>query len=218
MASAKSHTVQEGECMSSISFAEGFFWQTLWNHADNADLKKTRESPFVLRPGDVVTIPELRQREVGAATGLRHTFRRKGVPAVLRMQLLEMNEPLAGLPYVLEFGTTKITGTTDAEGKLEAFVPPDMPQATLRVGEGESERVYEIAPRTLDPARDVKGIQARLANLGYHSGGVNGTLDAATTAAIKDFQRDHDLEATGEADEATALLLSDVHDSSQSPK
>lgn len=217
MASAKSHTVQEGECMSSISFEEGFFWQTLWNHEGNADLKKTRESPFVLRPGDVVNIPELRQREVSAATGLRHTFRRKGVPAVLRMQLLEMNQPLAGLPYVLAFGGTKIKGTTDAEGKLEAFVPPDMPQATLRVGEGESERVYEIAPRTLDPARDVKGIQARLANLGYYGGGVSGTLDAATTAAIKKFQGDHDLEATGVADDTTALLLSDVHDSSQSP-
>ena len=35
------------------------------------------------------------------------------------------------------------------------------------------------------------------------------------TAAIKDFQRDNDLEATGEADETTALLLSDVHDSSK---
>jgi N-acetylmuramoyl-L-alanine amidase len=203
--------------MSSISFEEGFFWQTLWNHEGNADLKKTRESPFVLRPGDVVNIPELRQREVSAATGLRHTFRRKGVPAVLRMQLLEMNQPLAGLPYVLAFGGTKIKGTTDAEGKLEAFVPPDMPQATLRVGEGESERVYEIAPRTLDPARDVKGIQGRLANLGYYGGGVSGTLDAATTAAIKKFQGDHDLEATGVADDTTALLLSDVHDSSQSP-
>src|SRR4051794_8878890 len=109
MAPAKSHTVQEGECTSSISFEHGFFWQTLWNHADNADLKASRESPFVLKPGDVVHIPELRQREVSAATGLRHTFRRKGVPAVLRMQLLEQKKPLAGLPYVLEYSGKKVT-------------------------------------------------------------------------------------------------------------
>ena len=33
----------------------------------------------------------------------------------------------------------------------------------------------------------VKGVQARLANLGYHGGGIHGDLDAATLAAIKHF-------------------------------
>lgn len=215
MAPAKSHTVQQGECMSSIAFEHGFFWQSLWNHAENAALKRSRESPFVLKPGDEVHIPELRQREVTAATGLRHTFRRKGVPAVLRMQLLEMNQPLAGLPYVLEYGGKKITGTTDSQGKLEVFLPPDTPQATLRVGEGKDTRVYDIAPRTLDPAREIKGIQARLANLGYYGGGVHGDLDAATIAAIEQFQREHDLEVTGQADDATVSSLSDHHDSTR---
>lgn len=215
MAAGKSHTVQEGECMSSISFENGFFWKSLWNLAENADLKSTRESPFVLKPGDVVQIPELRQREVSVATGARHTFRRNGVPAVLRLQLLDMNKPLAGLPYVLEFSGKKITGTTDAQGKVALFVPPDLPSATLRVGEGERPRVYELALRTLDPAREIKGIQARLANLGYYRGGVHGDLDAATAAAIEKFQREHDLEPTGEADETTALLLADIHDASK---
>jgi Putative peptidoglycan binding domain len=212
MAPAKNHTVEQGECMSSIALQHGFFWQSLWDHADNAALKQSRDSPFVLQPGDVVRIPALTQRKVDAATELRHTFRRKGVPAVLRLQLLEMNEPLANLPYVLEYGGKTITGTTDGQGKLEASLPPNTPQATLRVGEGEDTRVYAIALRTLDPARGVTGIQGRLANLGYYGGPVHGRLDAATIAAIQCFQRDHDLEGTGQADEATAKALSDHHD------
>jgi hypothetical protein len=214
MAPAKTITVQQGECMSSIAFEHGFFWEYLWSHAENAALKESRESPFVLKPGDQVHIPELRQRKVSAATGARHVFRRKGVPAVLRLRLLEMDEPLANLPWVLACGGQEVSGTTDAQGLIEVFVPPNMPRATLRVGEGEDVRVYAIVPRTLNPAREIDGIQARLANLGYYGGPIHGDLDAATTAALERFQRDHDLEATGQADAATAAALSDVHSSS----
>jgi len=214
MASAKNYTVKQGECMSSIAFGNGFFWETLWSHPENAALKESRDSPFVLRPGDVVHIPELRPREESGATGARHTFRRKGVPAKLRMRLLVMDKPLANLPYVLTYGDQTITGTTSAQGLVEAFVPPDMPRAKLTVGEGEDVHVYNIAARTLNPSKDVDGIKARLANLGYYSGPINGDLDAATIAAITRFQSEHDLEATGKPDKATASALSDLHTSS----
>ncbi|WP_437533499.1 peptidoglycan-binding domain-containing protein [Sorangium sp. So ce726] len=214
MGSAKKHIVKQGECMSSIAFENGFFWNTLWSHPENAALKESRDSPFVLRPGDVVHVPALTLREVSAATGAKHTFRRKGVPAKLRLRLLVMDKPLANLPYVLTYGDRKIEGTTSAQGLVEAFVPPDMPRARLTVGEGDDVHVYNIAPRTLNPSRDVDGIQARLANLGYYSGPSHGELDAATIAALKRFQSDHDLEATGKPDEATASALSERHTSS----
>lgn len=214
MTSAKKTTVKQGECMSSIAFENGFFWKTLWSHPENAALKAARDSPFVLRPGDVVHVPELTLREVSASTGATHTFRRKGVPAKLRMRLLVNDKPLANVPYVLTYGDRKIEGTTSAEGLVEAFVPPDMPRAKLTVGEGDDVRVYNIAPRTLNPSKDVDGIKARLANLGYYSGPIDGGLDAATIAALRRFQRDHDLEATGKPDEATASALSELHTSS----
>lgn len=211
----KRHTVKQGECMSSIAFAHGFFWQTVWSHADNAALKASRESPFVLKPGDVVNIPDLRVRTVDAATDARHVFRRRGVPAKLRLRLLEMDEPLADLPYVLTYGTTRVEGRTSAEGVVEAYVPPDMPAARLTVGEGEAMRVYDIAPRNLNPVEEVDGLQARLTNLGYYGGPIDGELTAATISAIERFQRDHDLEATGKADEATRSALSDLHDNTR---
>lgn len=211
MAPARKHTVKPAECLSSIAFEHGFFWQSLWEHPDNAELRQARDSPFVLDPGDVVHIPEREPREVEVATEARHTFRLKGVPAKLRLRLRTMGQPLANLPYVLECGGQTITGTTDASGRIELFVPPNAPPGTLRVGEGEHLRVYGLVPRALNPVSELDGMQSRLTNLGYYRGPLHGKLDAATVAALERFQRDHDLEVNGRADEATLSMLSDVH-------
>jgi len=211
--SAKKHTVAQGECMSSIAFDTGFFWKTLWGIPENAALREARDSPFVLRPGDVVHVPELRPREVRIATGARHMFRRKGVPARLRMRLLVHNRPLANLPFVLTFGGQTIEGTTTAHGLVDVSVPPDMPRAKLTVGTGDDARIYNIAPRSLNPAGDVDGVQARLASLGYYDGPTHGELDDATADAIQKFQRDQKIEPTGKPDAATTSALAKLHSS-----
>jgi hypothetical protein len=77
------HTVQPGDCIASIAYEHGFYWQTLWDHPDNAELKKKRESGFQLLPGDVVCIPDLRIEEVAKAPEAKHRFKLKGVPSIL---------------------------------------------------------------------------------------------------------------------------------------
>lgn len=62
----------------------GFFWETLWADSENAALKESRNSPFALRPGDEVHIPELRQWWAGAGTGALHRFQPQRRPAKLR--------------------------------------------------------------------------------------------------------------------------------------
>ncbi|MGC9973362.1 MAG: LysM domain-containing protein [Bryobacteraceae bacterium] len=46
------HVVKQGDCMSSIADQYGFFWETLWNHERNAQLKERRKNPNVLMAGD----------------------------------------------------------------------------------------------------------------------------------------------------------------------
>jgi N-acetylmuramoyl-L-alanine amidase len=58
-----SHTVKQGDCISSIAHETGFFWETLWNHPDNAKLKQLRKNPNALLPGDVVSIPDQRVKQ-----------------------------------------------------------------------------------------------------------------------------------------------------------
>ena len=171
----KKHVVKADECISSIAFEHGFFWRSLWDLPQNSELKARRSSPFVLEPGDVVCIPELRARSANGASGFIHTFRRLGVPAQLHLRLRVLGQPLANLPYELEItGGTTLTGTTGTEGEVDVFVPPDTPRAILRVGAGDDAMVYDLTPRTLNPVESINGTQSRLANLGYYSGPLHG--------------------------------------------
>lgn len=203
----RKHVVQSGECLSSIAFANGFFWQSLWELPENAELRATRGSPFVLRPGDVLHIPELRQKTVVVDSNARHRFRRRGVPARLRLTLRIMDQPLANLPYTLEFGEELRQGTTDDQGTVDTHIPPDIERAILRVGEGEGALVYELLPRKLNPLDGIDGVQSRLTNLGYYRGPIDGKLDESTKAAIRQFQSDQGLVVSGELDAATLESL-----------
>jgi hypothetical protein len=87
------YTVQQGDCISSIAFERGFFWQTLWNDAGNASLKSLRKDPNVLKEGDVVHIPDLTLKQESGATENRHTFKLKGVPAKFKIRVLKPPKP-----------------------------------------------------------------------------------------------------------------------------
>lgn len=87
------HTIEPGDCFESIALQYGFFAETLWNHADNTDLRDLRKDRNILMSGDVVHVPDLDVQDQTAATEQRHRFRRKGVPARLRMKFLRPKPP-----------------------------------------------------------------------------------------------------------------------------
>ncbi len=86
---AKDHEVRAGDCINSLAAENGLFWEELWNHPKNAELKNKRKDPNVLKPGDLVHIPDIQPRIVTKPTEQRHKFVRKGVPAKFRIRLLE---------------------------------------------------------------------------------------------------------------------------------
>jgi len=60
-----------------------------------------------------------------------------------------------------------------------------------------------------DRGENVVAIQERLKELGYYTGKISGNFLEGTRAGIRRFQKDYELEVTGEADsETTALLMS----------
>ena len=89
------YVVKAGECMSSIAFKQGFFWQTLWDLSENSELQRVRKDPFVLLAGDRVHIPHIRPKMESGGTEQKHTFRRKGVPAHFTLTLLTQGNPRA---------------------------------------------------------------------------------------------------------------------------
>src|SRR5258708_29736807 len=95
------HTVQQGESVISLSEQYGLFAETIWDDPANAALRKNRPDMNVLLPGDVVVIPDKRPRLEKRETGARHKFRRKGIPALFRLQVYDMHHPRATQNYTL---------------------------------------------------------------------------------------------------------------------
>lgn len=123
--SGKHHTVQQGESVESIAHAAGHFWDTVWQHPDNAALRQLRRSPHVLLPGDVVFVPPLERKEVECATGKQHPFHRKGVPSRLKIRFMVDDKPFASKAYALFVdGKREKDGQTDGDGRLDEPVSP----------------------------------------------------------------------------------------------
>ena len=64
----------------------------------------------------------------------------------------------------------------DGDGVIEQPIPPGVTQAKLTLGEGDEEEVFTLQIGHVDPIDTDSGIQARLNNLGYPCGSVDGKL------------------------------------------
>jgi putative peptidoglycan binding protein len=202
------YVVADGESVDSISFALGFFPDTIWDDPANASIKQIRADRNILLPGDRLTIPVKTLKQVGAKTGQRHVFRRRGVPSVFRICLMRTGTVRAGESYTLTIGGKARSGTTSDAGLIEEWIPPDADEGTLVVGED----VYALDFGRLVPVTEIKGVQQRLNNLGHDCGKPDGKLNELTIAAIRAFQERVGLTATGAADNDTRQKLAALHD------
>ena len=203
------HVVKQGECLNSIADQYGFFWNTLWNHERNAELKERRQNPNVLMAGDRVFIPEKRQKEETGETTKVHTFRLKGIPVKLNVQLLDIGGSVrTNIRYTLTVDGKRTTGVAGDDGMVSEVIPPRARRAQLSLETGEE---YELDLGYMNPVEYTSGVQARLKNLGYYKGEISGTLDDETRKAIHKFQRDKQLTDTGEPDQATRDALLSEH-------
>ncbi len=209
---AKTHVIAPGECLASVAYAHRHFWQTLWDHPDNAQLRELRGSPHVLYEGDEVFIPDPEPKTVEAAAEQRHVFRRKGVPEMLRLRFGSEDAPRRDVPYVLEIDGERHEGKTDGSGELRCVLMPDASRAVLTLmPEGEAEEEYVLGLRGLDPVETPSGLQMRLRNLHYFSDEVDGQLGPATIEAMRAFQAAQDLPLTDAPDDPTRRALHDAH-------
>jgi N-acetylmuramoyl-L-alanine amidase len=204
---AKTHVVQPGECLSSISFEYGFFVDTLWNDSNNSDLKELRKSPVVLKAGDEVFIPDKREKKMSLKTGATYRFRRKGVPALFKTRLLVGDQPRANVRYTLIIGPATHSGQTGSDGAIQHYLSPSAETATLIVHDGDDDERYELNLGRLDPVDDVGGAQGRLRGLGFWAGEVDGEASDALREAVSAFQAHHGLSVSGELDDTTRQKL-----------
>jgi N-acetylmuramoyl-L-alanine amidase len=203
------HTVSQGECLSSIAAMYGYDVDTIWNFAGNASLKQERKSPNLLLPGDEVQLPEKELKQESGATQQRHRFRVKGVPAKLRIRVQRNGLPIANANWKAQLGGQWQEGKTDGDGLLELTLSPLCDAGLLRMEDGTE---FQLLLRELDPLETVSGVQGRLNNLGYAAGPITGVVDPITEDAIKAFQADYPpLEINGTIDSKTRDKLKEIY-------
>jgi hypothetical protein len=212
-----SYIVEQGDCISSIAYEFGFLPETVWNHPSNQALKDLRKDPNILLPGDQVYVPEVRRKELPAATDQRHVFKRKGVPELFQIVIEdEEGNPRKGSSYVLTIEKSGKRGKIGSDGLISMPIPPNAKSGLLIVGDlkdPHGRQEYELLLGHLDPLTDVCGIQKRLKNLGFDCAPEDGEIGPFTTAAIARFQDFVGLEPTGELDDQTRSKLESDHKS-----
>lgn len=205
------HTIRQGDSITSLAEKYGHFVETIWDHPDNAQLKELRQDMDILMPGDVVVIPDKRLKEVKKPDKKKHVFKRRGVPAIFRMQVFTMDQPRANEAYRLNIDGRTLEGTTDDQGVLEQHVPTGAREGVLIFDSDGTRMILQFGH--LNPIDDLSGVQQRLKNLGIYFGPEDGQESPALTSAIQAFQSRMDLEPTGELDQPTRDKLEELHDS-----
>ena len=207
------YVVQQGECLASIAYENGLLPDTLWNHPKNASLKAGRKDPNILMPGDRVYIPEVREREESCATDGTYIFQLSQPTEMLRVVLLDSDgNPRKSLQYTIKLkGSKPKSGRTGADGVVKVPILPNTREAELVVQSDLGEETYELYLGAIDPPTTLTGIQARLNNLGYFCGEVDGLMGPLTAGALQRFQKNQNLTANGKLDGNTRDALVKQH-------
>lgn len=212
---SKNHIVRQGECLSIIATQYGFSdWRYLYDHPENAKLRKKRPNPNILFPGDLIKIPDTRIKEERVPTGQLHRFVVKSPDKHLRIVFRNpKGEVLSGEPYTMQFDSGRgKSGKTGGDGMLKEPVFLGESSATLEI----ADRVLNLRLGHLNPSGDVveddlSGIQSRLNNLGYAAGPADGIYDRNTRAALALVQVEENLEVSGLPDPSTLSKLEELH-------
>jgi N-acetylmuramoyl-L-alanine amidase len=213
------HSVSQGEHVCGIAANYGFSdYKTIWNHPNNADLKKLRQNPNVLYPGDSLFIPDREIKEYPRATDQSHKFKRKGTTLKLRLTLQDQYEkPIANATCVLTVGAESRTITSDGSGKINETIPFTASECLLLIQDAEQTpyggAAIPIKIGHLDPIDEISGQQGRLSALGYYWGPIDGLSSPDFLSAVEEFQCEHDLTVDGICGKNTQAKLKQVHGS-----
>src|SRR5215467_6150724 len=107
------YVVVDGDCAESIAARSGLLWTTIWDHPQNAELKKARDIQNLLLPGDRIHVPDKELKHVARRTAKRHTILRKGLHCKLLLGIVWCGAPRRDTPYILVIDGVLHDGTTD---------------------------------------------------------------------------------------------------------
>lgn len=213
---AEWYVVQQGDCLSSLAKQYGLAnWRQIYDAPENADFRRTRPDPNVIQPGDNVFIPDIVVANNGAATDLLHKYQLNRDRTKLRIVVAdEDGKPYAQHRYELRVNKSVLKGVTNGQGLVETEIDATAEAGELKVWweDGPTRHCrWTLQIGHLDPVEHLSGVQARLNNLAFESGPVDGIMGPLTRGAVKRFQVKHGLVVDGIPGPITKGKLKELH-------
>jgi hypothetical protein len=206
------HVVELGECIWTLAHDHGYDHEALWSA--NAALQQQGRLPNELAPGDEVVLPAKDEPvRADASPGKRITIEVEAVLPRARLYFQDAEgKPRTNLGFVARVvtkdGTEQVwEGTTDGSGGFDESVPADAQTLDVVLKLEPEPEPYHFRFAHLDPLETISGIQGRLVNLGYDCGTERGELGPLTRRSLRDFQTEHDVESSGQIDDATRTKI-----------
>ena len=170
---ATQHTVKAGETLSSIAQQNGFRdWNTIYNAKENAAFRKKRPNPNLIVPGDIVTIPDKKDKTVPVSSG--QPLKLKVLPVVpqtaeFQLGFFDQNEPSAAVNV--------LTITFQVSGQPVTAVRKVGPDGVLRLVDpdvqlGSTVDILSIRDETEVPAISYDEFVAKLKALPVNNSNV----------------------------------------------
>jgi len=210
------HTIKQGEHLFRIAEENGFHdYHIVWDHPQNAELKKARENPNVLFPGDQVFIPDPELREESRSTDKNHKFQVNVETLQLRLVLEDIYEkPIADAPcdLLVEGDLHKLT--SNGRGLVELQISAKAENAVLVIKSDQTPfQDVELPVKIghLNPIDTPSGQLQRLNNLGYYRGAFGLPDPQELQSAIEEFQCEHNLTVDGVCGPLSQAKLKAVH-------
>jgi N-acetylmuramoyl-L-alanine amidase len=191
----------------------------LYDHPENAELRRLRPNPNVLMPGDTLHIPDPTPAGLPVETGRWNTFVVRLPGSLFRLHLVDDDPertPFAHARFKLEVGGQTHEGETDGAGRLEVRVPLDAEDGTLTLwlsDDAEDSVQWPVKVNHLDPADALTGAQARLHHLGFDCGALDGEHGDKTENALRAFQATHGIDEEEALGPRTRTQLERLHGS-----
>ena len=210
----KTVVVGSDDSILSIAKANGFWWSTVWNHPNNAQLKSLRKTPEVLQNGDKVYVPKPVPKKESKPNEAVHKFMLKGEQAKFKMRLLMMDQPRANEDYTLVIDGNIKNGKTDGNGMIETDIPNDAKGGVLKLQNGMEQIPISIG--RLDPNDSPDGVRQRLKALGFEdrpdpNPDPSQPDDKMPRGALKAFQTKYKLTINGKLDGPTKAKMQEMH-------
>ena len=133
----------------------------------------------------------------------------------MRIKQTFAGEYITNAPYQLTLGGKVYEGEVDNSGTIQHELPKGAKQGILKLypyGKDGGIWNWAIDIQGQKKHTEVKGMQSRLANMGFYQGKIDGDLGKKTRRALRRMQKNYRLVEDGEYGEATKAMLNAVHD------